>query len=92
MSLDLRMSIEKRFGIELPVVAITAGVSVNDLAARLVTGLRAGPQTATETTDDTQALLLMQRHGVSEAALADMKTRTTTPRPTQNSTPAAVLV
>ena len=42
MGLDLRMSIEKSFGVELPVVAITAGVSVNDLAGRADRGLRSG--------------------------------------------------
>jgi NADPH:quinone reductase-like Zn-dependent oxidoreductase/acyl carrier protein len=87
MSLDLRMSIEKRFGVELPVVAITAGVSVNDLAARLVTSLRAGPQPQGDAREQ-DALLLMQRHGISEAALAEVKTRTHTPRPA----PAAALV
>ena len=43
MSLDLRMGIETRFGVELPVVAIGAGISVNDLAARLIAGARSGP-------------------------------------------------
>ncbi|MGI4746374.1 MAG: SDR family NAD(P)-dependent oxidoreductase, partial [Janthinobacterium lividum] len=65
MSLDLRMSIEKRFGIELPVVAITAGISVNDLAARLITSLRAGPQP-----EDDAGLRMMQQHGLDDASLA----------------------
>ncbi|NPD68779.1 SDR family NAD(P)-dependent oxidoreductase [Lichenicola cladoniae] len=65
MSLDLRMSIEKRFGIELPVVAITAGISVNDLAARLITSLRTGPQT-----EDDAGLRMMQQHGLDDASLA----------------------
>ena len=43
MSLDLRMSIEKRFGVELPIVAISAGVSLNDLAGKLIAAsLRSG--------------------------------------------------
>jgi hypothetical protein len=42
MSLDLCIGIEKRFGVELPIVAISPGVSVNDLATRLIAGLRAG--------------------------------------------------
>ncbi len=66
MSLDLRMSIEKRFGIELPVVAITAGVSVNDLAGRLIAALRSGPAPA----EDDAALLAMQQHGIDSAAFA----------------------
>jgi phthiocerol/phenolphthiocerol synthesis type-I polyketide synthase C len=65
MSLDLRMSIEKRFGIELPVVAITAGVSINDLAVKLIAGLRSG-RSAPE--DD--ALRIMQQHGIAQADLA----------------------
>ncbi|HKM61646.1 MAG TPA: SDR family NAD(P)-dependent oxidoreductase [Acidisphaera sp.] len=65
MSLDLRMSIEKRFGIELPVVAISAGVSVNDVAARLIAGLRSGHQP-----QDDADLRLMQQHGIADAALA----------------------
>ncbi len=64
MSLDLRMSIEKRTGIELPVVAITAGVSVNDLAARLVGGVRSREQRLEEA-----SLHLLQQHGIDEASL-----------------------
>jgi phthiocerol/phenolphthiocerol synthesis type-I polyketide synthase C len=65
MSLDLRMSIEKRFSIELPVVAITAGVSVNDLAGRLVAGLRSGPPP-----QDDANLRVMQQHGIADPVLA----------------------
>jgi phthiocerol/phenolphthiocerol synthesis type-I polyketide synthase C len=65
MSLDLRMSIEKRFGIELPVVGISAGVSVNDLAARLIAGRRSGHQP-----QDDAGLRLMQQHGIADVALA----------------------
>jgi phthiocerol/phenolphthiocerol synthesis type-I polyketide synthase C len=67
MSLDLRMSIEKRFSIELPVVAMTAGVSVNDLAGRLVASLRSGPQP-----QDDSSLRVMQQHGIADPALAAM--------------------
>jgi phthiocerol/phenolphthiocerol synthesis type-I polyketide synthase C len=65
MSLDLRMSIEKRFGIELPVVAISAGISVNDLAGRVVADLRSGPGPK-----DDPGLRLMQQHGIADPALA----------------------
>jgi len=65
MSLDLRMSIEKRFGIELPVVVITAGVSVNDLSGRLIASLRAGQKQ-----QDEEGHRLMQVHGIEDAALA----------------------
>ncbi len=64
MSLDLRMNIEKRFSVELPVVAITAGVSVNDLAKRLITGLRTGDRQ-----QDDAGLLLMQQHGSDHTSL-----------------------
>ena len=60
MSLDLRMSIEKRFGIELSVVAIGAGVSVNDLAAKLIASLRSGQQA-----HDDGAQRIMEQHGIS---------------------------
>ena len=69
MSLDLRMSIEKRFGIELPVMAISAGVSVNELAARLIAGLRGGERPPGDTGQDTSQQI-MQRHGIDDAALA----------------------
>ncbi len=42
MSLELRMSIEGRFGVELPVVAISSGLNVGDLATRLIAGLDFG--------------------------------------------------
>jgi hypothetical protein len=70
MSIDLRMGIEQRFGVELPVVAISAGVSVNDLASRLLAGLRAdtsdGPEDAAE-------LHLMQQHGAGDVDLATLR-------------------
>jgi NADPH:quinone reductase-like Zn-dependent oxidoreductase/acyl carrier protein len=65
MSLDLRMSIEQRFGIELPLVAISAGMSVNDLAMRLIACLRSGGEPA----DDADAYL-RQRHGIQDTAMA----------------------
>jgi phthiocerol/phenolphthiocerol synthesis type-I polyketide synthase C len=69
MSLDLRMGIEKRFGVELPVVAISAGVSVNDLATRLIAGVRSGPAPAP---DGDASLRMMQQHGSGDAALSDL--------------------
>ena len=63
MSLELRMSIEKRFGIELPVTVIAAGVSVDELASRLIASLRSGGAAAGE-----PALQIMQRHGIAHTA------------------------
>lgn len=65
MSLDLRMSIEKRFGVELPIVAISAGVSINDLAVKLIAGLRHGHHS---TEDET--MRLRQQHGIDDDDLA----------------------
>ncbi len=65
MSLDLRMGIEKRFGIELPVTVIAAGVSVNELASRLIASLRRGPEAAS----DADELAIMQRHGLLPTAV-----------------------
>ena len=65
MSLDLRMSIEKRFGIELPVMAISTGVSVNELAVRLIASLRTGEQPAEDASQQ-----ILQRHGIQDASVA----------------------
>jgi NADPH:quinone reductase-like Zn-dependent oxidoreductase/acyl carrier protein len=65
MSLDLRMSIEKRFGIELPVVAMSAGVSVNDLANRLIASLRSDSPK-----EDDSHLRLLHQHGIADPALS----------------------
>ena len=69
MSLDLRMGIEKRFSVELPVVAISAGVSVNDLASRLIVGLRSegGDQTAGDVEKQ-----LMQQHGAGDVDVGEL--------------------
>ena len=69
MSLELRMSIEKRFGIELPIVAISSGISVNDLAARLLAGLGAGGAAAPA--GDAEMRLIMQ-HGSSDVGPSDL--------------------
>jgi acyl carrier protein len=81
MSIDLRMGIEKRFGIEMPVVAISVGVSVNDLATRILAGLRAGPQAAPADTVESQ---LLQQHGPSGIDLAELMAMTETIRERDN--------
>jgi NAD(P)-dependent dehydrogenase (short-subunit alcohol dehydrogenase family)/acyl carrier protein len=69
MSLDLRMGIEKRFSVELPIVAISAGVSVNDLASRLIAGLRSEdggkPAGAAE-------MQMIQQHGGGDIDLSEL--------------------
>lgn len=69
MSLDLCMGIEKRFGVELPIVAISAGVSVNDLATRLIAELRAGK--SDEKPAGEVELQLLQ-HGAGEVDLGEL--------------------
>ena len=70
MSLDLRMSIEKRLGIELPVTVISAGVSVNELASRLIASLQPGQAPAEDT-----ARQIMLRHGIGPAGMASAPAR-----------------
>jgi phthiocerol/phenolphthiocerol synthesis type-I polyketide synthase C len=69
MSLELRMSIEKRFGIELPIVVISSGINVNDLAARLVAGL--GDGGAAAPARDAEMRLIMQ-HGSSDVGPSEL--------------------
>ena len=69
MSLELRMGIEKRFGVELPIVAISAGVSVNDLASRLIAGLRA--DAAGPAAGDAERRMI-QQHGSGDVDLAGL--------------------
>ena len=71
MSLELRMSIENRFGIELPVVAISAGITVNDLATRLIAGLAGGDRSPLSTAGDLERQL-MQQHAPSDIGLDDL--------------------
>lgn len=42
MGLELRMDIEKRFGVELPLIAITSVTNLTDLAGRMIQNLRPG--------------------------------------------------
>jgi phthiocerol/phenolphthiocerol synthesis type-I polyketide synthase C len=69
MSLELRMGIEKRFGVELPVVAISSGISVNDLASRLLAGLCPG-QGNPPVGDVEQRL--MRQHGAEDLNLTQL--------------------
>jgi acyl carrier protein len=69
MSLELRMSIERRFGIELPIVAISSGVNVNDLATRLLAGL--GAAEAAASAGEAEMRLIMQ-HGSSDVGLSQL--------------------
>ncbi len=72
MSLELRMGIEARFGVELPVVAISSGVSVNDLAVRLIASIGEGKSAADDKGPGAMELNLMQRHGPGEVDASEM--------------------
>ncbi|MDB5395240.1 MAG: putative fatty acid synthase transrane protein [Rhodospirillales bacterium] len=70
MSLELRMSIENRFGVELPVVAISSGMNVNELAARLIAGVGEGGGKA-DAVGDIERRLIMQ-HAPDVVGLTDL--------------------
>ena len=76
MSLELRMAIEGRFGVELPVVAISSGVNVNELAARLIAGAKAGkacePGGEREAGPGELERHLMQQHGLGDIGVEEM--------------------
>jgi hypothetical protein len=71
MSIELRMGIETRFGVELPVVAIKSGVSGNDLAARLIAGAAATTADAPAGLGDAERRLLMQ-HGARDIGVSEL--------------------
>ncbi|NLH81394.1 MAG: SDR family NAD(P)-dependent oxidoreductase, partial [Phyllobacteriaceae bacterium] len=70
MALELRMNVETKFGVELPLVAITSVKNLRDLARRLLQSIRvpAAAEGALATADG--ALIAM--HGGDEAAFAGL--------------------
>ena len=68
MSLELRMGIEARFGVELPVVAISSGVNVNELAARLIAGASGKEAPAAGEME----LKMIQQHGAGQIEASDI--------------------
>jgi phthiocerol/phenolphthiocerol synthesis type-I polyketide synthase C len=71
MSIELRMGIETRLGVELPVVAINSGVSVNDLATRLIAGATPASSALPAGLGDAERRLLMQ-HGSRDIGLDEL--------------------
>jgi acyl transferase domain-containing protein/NADPH:quinone reductase-like Zn-dependent oxidoreductase/acyl carrier protein len=69
MSLELRMGIEKRFGVELPIVAISSGISVNDLVSRLIAGLCS--EQGNQRVGDVEQRL-MRQHGADDLILTEL--------------------
>ena len=74
MALELRMSVETKFGVELPIVAITSMKHLNDLADRLIASMKRGGEanaaaSAAKVTNDEQQLLA--QHTGDTVDLAD---------------------
>lgn len=80
MALELRMSIESRYGIELPVMAITSGTNIRALAHRILRTMRDKPGLADEdaSLSDAEAGLLAMHAGAaleSPRSMSDARTR-----------------
>lgn len=71
MALELRMNVESRFGVELPLVAITSVKNLHDLARRLLQSLRGG-DTAEEGRLDAGDETLVAMHGGDGEAFAGL--------------------
>ncbi len=69
MALELRMSVENRVGVELPLVAITSVRNLHELSLRMLKDMREG--TADETPTDRVELSLYHAHGGEAASLPD---------------------
>jgi acyl carrier protein len=65
MGLELRMSLEKRLGVDLPLLAITAASSLADLAGRIVAEVSASQDESGETIA-AQDKSLMTRHTTAD--------------------------
>ncbi|MFG1350010.1 SDR family NAD(P)-dependent oxidoreductase [Xanthobacter autotrophicus] len=70
MALELRLTLEKKFGLELPLLAIGSGRSLADLTGVALASLRgttAPPSEAPEAEPDATDAALLEQHGVSLA-------------------------
>jgi len=61
MAVELRLALENRLRIDLPLVSLTEGTSVASIAARLTAAVSAGPR-------DGEVIALAARHEVIEGA------------------------
>ena len=66
MGLELRMDIEKRFGVELPLIAITSVTNLTDLAGRMIQNLRPG-EGAAESSESQVDRSLYEKHATDDA-------------------------
>jgi acyl transferase domain-containing protein/NADPH:quinone reductase-like Zn-dependent oxidoreductase/acyl carrier protein len=71
MALELRMSVEARYGIELPLVAVTSVKNLHDLARRMLQSIRSPEETPGSNLDAADGGLIAM-HGGDEAAFAGL--------------------
>ncbi|MDR3493781.1 MAG: type I polyketide synthase [Ancalomicrobiaceae bacterium] len=67
MGLELRMRLEAKFGVELPLVAITSIKSLRDLAQRLVSSMRSADETGEKQLEPGDASLVAAHGGEIDA-------------------------
>ena len=66
MGLELRMDIEKRFGVELPLIAITSVTNLTDLAGRMIATLRPSGEGERPAADGAISQDLAEKHSTSD--------------------------
>ena len=66
MGLELRMDIEKRFGVELPLIAITSVTNLTDLAGRMIANLRPSGEGERPAADGAISQDLAEKHSTSD--------------------------
>jgi acyl carrier protein len=71
MALELRMCLEGKFGIELPLVAITAVNNLRDLAGRILQSIQSGGSEPDDGSAADRELILI--HGGDESAYSDLR-------------------
>jgi acyl transferase domain-containing protein/NADPH:quinone reductase-like Zn-dependent oxidoreductase/acyl carrier protein len=69
MALELRMSMETKYGVELPLVAVTSVKNLHGLTRRMMTTLQRGPQADAREIDPTDTSLIAAHGGDEEAFL-----------------------
>ncbi|MFG1383388.1 SDR family NAD(P)-dependent oxidoreductase [Xanthobacter versatilis] len=70
MALELRLTLEKKFGLELPLLAIGSGRTLADLTGVALASLRGTPEPASEAPEarpDATDAAMLEQHGVSLA-------------------------
>jgi hypothetical protein len=57
MGLELRMAAQRGLGIDIPIVSISDGTTINDIAARVLTRLRGGDEDDEPASNDRSTLI-----------------------------------